>query len=214
VRRLPWFGLLAALLGAARPALAQSDDVSRGVSEMRRERRDVDRLGWYVPDYARLQFAGYLGSIGAGGGYALLDDVLNVSLLYGFTPEARAGRDVHALKLALDVRPFDLRFDSLRIVPVYLGGSMFYAFGSQYFTRLPERYQRVDKHYYPPTALHWGAQLGVEVDYVPARGKIERHGLYYELVTVDTYLASLVSDSSTVSLPDVLSSSVGYRCAF
>jgi hypothetical protein len=213
VKLLPLLALVAVLAGA-RTAQAQSDDVARGVGEMRRERRDVDRLGWYVPDYARLQVAGYLGSVGAGLGYAVLDDVFNVSLLYGFTPEERAGRSVHALKLALDVRPIDIRVDALRIVPLYLGGSLFYAFGSEYFTRLPERYRRVDKHYYPPTALHWGAQLGAEVDYLPARGKIERHGLYFELVTVDTYVTSFISDSSTVKLTDVLSSSLGYRCAF
>lgn len=213
MRLLPWLGLVA-LLSGAHAARAETDDASRSLGEMRRERRDVDRLGWYVPDYARLQVAGYLGSVGGGFGYAVLNDVINTSLLYGYTPEARAGNHVHALKLALDVRPIDIRIDALRVVPLYLGGSMFYAFGSEYFTRLPERYRRVDKHYYPPTALHWGAQLGVEVDYLPARGKIERHGLYYELVTVDTYVTSFFSDSSSVKLTDVLSSSLGYRCAF
>ena len=189
------------------------DSVGDG-ARLRREVRDRDRLGWYVPDFAKLQTAGFLGSVGVGFGYALFNDITNVSLLYGFTPATRAGHNVHAAKLALDVRPFDLRLNAFRLVPLYVGASLLYAFGSEYFTRLPDRYARIDQKYYPPTALHWSAQLGLELDYVPARGAIERHGVYYEVVTIDSYLDSLFQNSSRIGLTDVFSSSVGYRLAF
>jgi hypothetical protein len=207
---------LLALLGATRPShaddRASTSDLNR--AELHRERRDRDRLGWYVPDFARLQAAGFLGVVGGGFGYAAFDDVLNVSLLYGFSPAAHSGKSVHAGKFAVDVRPFDVRLDSFRLVPVYLGGSLLYAFGNEYFTRLPDRFARLDRYYYPPTSLHWGAQLGVELDYVPSSGPLERHGLYYELVTVDSYLFSFIENSGTLGLDDVVSSSLGYRCAF
>ena len=203
---------LLASLGFARPA--QADDTDSNRAELHREQRDLDRLGWYVPDFARLQAAGFLGVVGVGFGYAAFDDVLNVSLLYGFSPAAHSGKSVHAAKFAIDVRPFDVRIDAFRLVPVYLGGSILYAFGNEYFTRLPDRFARLDRYYYPPTALHWGAQLGLELDYVPSRGPIERHGLYYELVTVDSYLFSFIENSSSLGLDDVVSSSLGYRCAF
>ena len=198
-------GLLASL-SLARPAQAdaQTSSTDMNRAEIHREDRDRDRLGWYVPDFARLQVAGFLGVVGVGFGYAVFDDVLNVSLSYGFSPSAHSGKSVHAGRLALDVRPFDLRLDAFRLVPVYLGGSVLYAFGNEYFTRLPDRFARLDRYYYPPTALHWGAHLGLELDYVPSRGPIERHGLYYELVTVDSYLSSFLENSS----------SLGYRCAF
>ena len=181
---------------------------------MRREERDRERLGWYVPDFAKLQTAGYLGSVGIGAGYAMLEDVLNVSLLYGFTPEQRAGENVHALRLNLDVRPLDLRFESFRLVPIYVGAGLLYAIGSEYFTRIPARYRRLEANYYPPTALHWTANLGLELDYVPARGKIERHGLYYEVVTVDSYIMSYLENAEALHLADAFASSIGYRCAF
>jgi hypothetical protein len=181
--------------------------------QLQRRQRDMDRLGWYVPDFAKLQTAGYLGSVGVGFGYALFNDITNVSLLYGFTPRSRAGDDVHAARLSIDVRPLDFRIESWRIVPLYLGGSLLYAFGGEYFTRVPERYQRLEKNYYPPTSLHWGAELGVELDYVPTRGPFERHGLYYEVVALDTYLSSYFENSS-LHLVDVMASTVGYRCAF
>lgn len=209
---------LLALLGRTELASAETSDPPSDTlgnrAELRREGRDVDRLGWYVPDFAKLQTAGYLGSIGVGLGYALFDDVTNISLLYGFTPAGRAGTNVHAAKLGIDVRPFDVRLNAFRLVPIYVGGSLLYAFGSEYFTRLPDRYQRIDQHYYPPTALHWSAQLGLELDFVPRRGAVERHGLYYELVTLDSYIDSFFKNKSTVSLVDVFSSSVGYRAAF
>jgi hypothetical protein len=213
--------LLAASLAAAIafsvvPAHADlvSDESYRNRSELRRELRDQDRLGWYVPDFAKLQTAGFLGMVGLGAGYAMLDDVLNVSLLYGFTPEQRAGDNVHAALFSLDVRPIDLKLRSLRWVPLYVGGGLLYAFGSEYFTRLPERYRRLEANYYPPTALHWTAHLGMELDYLPARGKIERHGLYYEAATVDSYLLSYLENARSLHLVDAFASAIGYRCAF
>ncbi len=207
---------LLALLGVASPSNAAdySSDTDRNRAELRRERRDKDRLGWYVPDFARLQTAGFLGAVGVGLGYAAFDDVLNVSLMYGFTPKSLSGHSVHSAQLSIDVRPFDVRLDAFRLVPVYVGGSVLYGFGSEYFTRLPDRFARLDRYYYPPTALHWGAHLGLELDYVPASGAIERHGFYYEVVTLDSYLFSFIDNSSAVGLDDVVSSSVGYRCAF
>lgn len=176
--------------------------------------RDSDRLGWYVPDYARLQTGGYLGTVGVGLGYAAFDDRLNVSLLYGFTPAERAGHAVHEAKLSLDYRPFELGRASVRFVPVTLGAGLLFAFGGEYFTRVPARYRRIDTNYYPPTALHWMLQLGSELDFAPARGPFERHGLYYEVVTLDSYAVSLLENSERVRLLDVLASTIGYRVAF
>jgi hypothetical protein len=206
--------LLAASLGAPHARADASADTYQSRAELRREHRDQDRLGWYVPDFAKLQTAGYLGSVGIGAGYAMFDDVVNVSLLYGFTPEDRAGDNVHAAHLTLDLRPIDVRLQSFRLIPIYAGGGLMYAFGSEYFTRLPERYKRLEANYYPPTALHWSAHLGLELDYVPARGKIERHGLYYEVVTIDSYLLSYLENRQALHLSDAFASSIGYRCAF
>jgi hypothetical protein len=213
--KLLFVATVAALTCIGRPASAQlSDDSYRSQAHVRREERDRDRFGWYVPDFAKLQTAGFLGSVGVGAGYAMLSDIINVSLLYGFTPEKRAGNNVHAARLNLDVRPFDLRLKAFRLVPIYVGAGLLYAFGSEYFTRLPERYKRIAAGYYPPTALHWSAHLGLELDYVPARGKIERHGLYYEVVTLDSYLISYLENSEALHLVDAFASSIGYRCAF
>lgn len=176
--------------------------------------RDRDRLGWYVPDYARLQTGGYLGMLGVGLGYAAFGDRLNVSLLYGHTPADQAGHAVNEAKLSLDYRPLELRFGRFRLVPASLGAGLMYAFGREYFTVVPARYRRIDTNYYPPTTLHWMVQLGLELDYAPERGPFERHGLFYEVVTLDSYAVSLIENPKRVRVIDVLASTVGYRVAF
>lgn len=210
---LSLFVILGAFCGAARAASYDADTTAPAPAP-ENDRRDRDRLGWYVPDYARLQTGGYLGSVGAGLGYAAFSDRLNISLLYGFTPERDAGHAVHAAKLSLDYRPIELGNPRLRFVPFYVGAGLLYAFGGEFFTRLPARYQRIDTNYYPPTALHWTVQLGVELDFAPAHGFIERHGLYYELVALDSYAVSFFENPDHVRLVDVLASTVGYRLAF
>jgi len=212
------FGLSGALAWLTTAGAALSQQVDRDRSSVETDGydrpRDRDRLGWYVPDYARLQTGGYVGSIGAGLGYAAFADRLNVTLLYGFTPADRAGHDVHAAKLSVDYRPFDFGSARVRVVPFYVGAGLLYAFGGQFFTRLPARYRRIDTNYYPPTALHWMVQLGAELDFAPAHGAAERHGLYYEVATMDSYLFSRFENPNRVRLIDILASTIGYRLAF
>jgi hypothetical protein len=202
---------------AAGEARAQAELAPPDVSErapLGRHERDRDRHGWYVPDFAKLQVGGYLGTLGAGFGYAAFDDVLNVSAYYGFTPSHGNSDAVHAAKLDVDVRPFELSTPDVRWVPIYLGAGILYGIGGEFFTRLPARFSRIDKNYYPPTALHWLVEAGLELDYVPRRGPFERHGLYFELVALDSYVFSYVDNPDQVRLVDVVSSSVGYRAAF
>ncbi len=75
----------------------------------------------------------------------------------------------------------------------------------------PDRYS---SGYYPPTAVHALAYLGLEVDWVPRGGFFERIGLYYQASTIYTYAADVVRNSETASLDDSVASTLGYRAAF
>lgn len=187
----------------------------RGVEEpTARTERDPDRLGWYVPDFARLQTGGFVGMVAIGIGYAAFDDVLNLSAHYGFTPAAHAGSDVHAFSFEVLVRPLDFKVDDFRIVPIYAGPGLLYAWGDEFFTALPERYSQRDSSYYPPTSLHWTLRAGIELDYLPASGFIERHGAYYEVTLLDTYLDRYRENPDSLGLEEVFAGAVGYRAAF
>jgi hypothetical protein len=178
----------------------------------RRDERDPDRLGWYVPDFARVHTGGFIGMFVIGTGYAIFDDVLNVSAHYGFTPASHAGNDVHTFSFDLLVRPLDFRIDDFRIVPIYLGPGLLYAWGDEFFSRVPGRYD--SPSYYPPTSLHWTARAGLELDWLPPSGVFERHGLFYEVVMLDTYFNFYRKNPDTLSPLDMLASAVGYRAAF
>ncbi len=187
----------------------------RGIVEPDRlEGRDRDRLGWYVPDFARLQTGGFVGMFVVGTGYAIFDDVLNFSVHYGFTPTEHAGSNVHALSFEALVRPVDLRLGDVRIVPLYLGPGLLYVWGDEFFSRLPERYEHYDSAYYPPTSLHWTARAGIELDWLPPSGPFERHGLYYEVTMLDTFFDFYRENPETLDPLDMFGGAIGYRAAF
>jgi hypothetical protein len=200
------FAVAACLLLASR---AHADDHSDD-----RGARDRDRLGWYVPDFARLGSGGYLGLANIGVGYAAFNDVVNWSVGYGFTPAFVSGRNSHTFDMTLNVRPLDFKYRSVRVVPIYVGGGLLFGTGAGYFLITPARYRKYDPLYYPPTAVHWTANVGLEVDWLPSSGFFERHGAFVELRTMDTYFVSYLQNKQTLGLHEVFSTGIGYRAAF
>ncbi|MBX3131700.1 MAG: hypothetical protein KF718_33595 [Polyangiaceae bacterium] len=180
----------------------------------RRHQRDTDELGWYVPDFVRLQTGGFVGLVAVGVGYAAFDDVLNVSAHYGFTPASLVGTTVHAASLEILIRPFDQRLGDFRVVPIYVGPGLLYTGGEGFFTRVPEQYSHIDSNYYPPSSLYWTARVGVELDYVPPAGFFERHGVYYEATLFSAYLNLYRKNPDTLAFENMFGGAVGYRGAF
>jgi hypothetical protein len=201
------------LLTLAQPARSQTEPDRLEEPPHGRDERDPDRLGWYVPDFARVQTGGFVGLVAAGLGYAAFDDILNLSMHYGFTPEEHAGTNVHAFSFEVSIRPFDVRFESFRFVPIYLGPGLLYAWGDDFFTTLPDRYEQIDSRYYPPTSLHWTARAGTELGYLPG-GFFERHGVYYEVTMLGAYFELYSENPETLDFSDMFSGAIGYRAAF
>jgi hypothetical protein len=204
---------LATTLGAAR-AVAEEIEPPGQPRRALDGQRDRDALGWYVPDFARLGTGGFVGMFVVGTGYAAFQDVLNFSVHYGFTPASHAGTDVHAFAFGMDVRPFDLKVDDFRIVPIYLGPGLLYGWGDEFFSRLPSRYRTYDRAYYAPTSLHPLMRAGIELDYLPGPGFFERHGIYYEATVLYVYLRRYLENREQLGLGDAVGSAIGYRAAF
>jgi hypothetical protein len=204
--------LLAAGVGASSAAALETS--RRDVPpRSAREVRDVDRIGWWAPDFVKLQTGGYIGLFAVGLGYAMLDDVINVTLSYGNTPSFAAGTSTRALHGDLTLRPVDVQMEMMRLVPFYIGGGALYVFGDEFFVRVPERYR--DPSYYQPTALHPTLHAGLELDYVPGpESLIERHGVYVELRTIGMFLSVLAQNPEAVEIHEVFASGLGYRMAF
>jgi hypothetical protein len=170
-----------------------------------------DRLGWYTPDYVRLGSGGFLGALVVGVGYDVYRDVVNVGVSYGYAPPLRGDPAYHSVSTHLALRPLHVRLlPRLLLVPIYLGGGAVRFFGPNLFVEQPSVYP---PGYYPPTALHATAYLGAELDWLAPYTLIERHGVYYEALTLGQYLATLVRND-TLQLFDAFSSFVGYRATF
>jgi len=197
--------LIAAALLLPRNAAAADDEWTK---------RDRDRHGWYAPDFARLGTGGYQGLTNINIGYAAFSDVLNWSLGYGYTPSFVADRTVHSFDTTLSIRPIDIRYRDVRIVPGYFGAGLLFGTGDGYFLVTPSRYRDISRMYYPPTAVHWTAHLGVEIDWLPKGGFFERHGGFVELRTLDSYFVSYLQNRNTLHVYDALATAFGYRVAF
>lgn len=190
------------------PAAEPSDGAAAGPSYY----RYPDRLGWYVPDYVKIQTGGFLGAFQLVIGYAVWKDRFNLGLQYGFTPQYEEAPPVHTVAATLTVRP--LRIDigpQLFIVPIYGGVGLTASKGKNLFISQPTVYP---PGYYAPTALHYLATLGLEVGARSREGSLlTRQSLFYEVVTIDQYIDALI-DNKQSRLLDALSSMVGYRASF
>jgi len=206
-----------ALVSAAGSRHARAQDPPRaslGEPHDHGERgRHERRFGWAEPDFVRLQSGGWIGAVNIAAGYAAADDVVNLSAGFGYTPGQLAGREIFNVDLTLALRPFrvDLGVGDWFLVPVELGASLMYVFGDQYHVAVPDRYR---SGYYPPTALHWLAHVGVELGWEPRHGLFTRHAIFYRATTLDTFATSYVESNDRLDLVDVLSSAIGYRVEF
>ena len=171
-----------------------------------------DRLGWYVPDYVKVQTGGFLGGFTAVVGYAFWVDRINFSLQYGYMPPRDNAPQVQIFSSLLTFRP--LRIDvgpSLFAVPLYVGGGAMLAKGPNLFISQPAVYP---KGYYPPPAFQVLALVGLEIG---ARGRqgdiLTRQSVFFELVTINQYLDAVISNKN-FKFFEALSSAVGYRASF
>jgi hypothetical protein len=154
--------------------------------------------------------------LGVGVGYAAFDDRLNGAVLYGFVPASMAGETIHSISATFSVRPLELGWNQLRLVPAYLGAGLLFSIGAgDYFVRVPERYRHIDEQYYEPTALHATAHAGLELAWAPRGSRLfERHGFYAELTVLGTFLLAYLGNPKTVNITEIVSSGFGYRAAF
>jgi hypothetical protein len=164
-----------------------------------------------LPDHAKVQFAGAVGLVSAGTGYAFGGRRLELDAFLGWVPESLAGTDLFTLTGKITWLPWSARLArGWRLRPITAALAMSYTFGDRFFVVLPEKYPR---GYYPlPTALRGTVALGGTIGR-PAPPFAEV-ALYWELVAVDLPLALWIQNPGTVSAADVVSLALGLRASF
>jgi hypothetical protein len=174
------------------------------------ERRPARERAWYAPDRAKLQFAGNIGFLSPGVGYAFARDRLEADLFFGWVPEAVGGTDVFSVTAKLTWLPWTVDAHGWRFRPATVALQLTNTFGRNFFVLEPEGYPR--GYHILPTALRAGIALGGAAG--RPRWGLDRIGVYYELVALDLMLGFWAGNRDALSLSDVFSLSLGLRAEF
>ena len=166
----------------------------------------------FLPDWARLQFAGSQGFLSAGVGYGFLEDRIDAAFLYGYLPWSVGGVIVHTLSAKTTVAPLRLKVHTgTTFYPVLAGVSAIVGLGDDYFLILPPRY----REYYWPSALRLWYFAGTRIrqDFKPGVPFARGVGLIFEIGATDAYWRAYNRNRDVV-LADILSISISSQLFF
>jgi hypothetical protein len=165
---------------------------------------------WYEPDHAKLQFAGSIGFLSSGPGWAWANRRLEGDVLLGWVPPRYGGEHVVSATGKLTWLPWRVNVAGWELRPATAALQLTYTFGSDYFALLPSHYP--SGYYELPTALRAGLALGAAAGR-PAWG-LRHVGAYAELVAIDVPLALWLRNRRALGPEDVFTLALGARVEF
>jgi hypothetical protein len=168
------------------------------------------RRHWALPDQAKLQFAGNVGFLSPGVGYAWLGRKLEADLFFGWVPPPFGGEHIVATTAKLTWLPWHLSAGDWKVRPLTLAFQVTYTFGAEYWVVQPDRYPK--GYYQLPTAINTALALGAAAGR-PLWG-LEEVGAYLEFVALDTVLTFWLANRGTIDIQDAFSAALGARVAF
>ena len=166
------------------------------------------------PDHIKLQYAGGTGFVAFGTGYSSKNQKFEGDLFYGYLPKSIGGVRIHSLSIKFNWIPVhSLEIKKYELEPLMMGLLVNYSFGKQYFSFDPTNYPY--RYYSFPTAIHsavfFGSRAGIKF---PTNSFVQRVSLYYEILSFDREIISLLSNPKSLHIPDILSLSLGTRISF
>ena len=171
---------------------------------------------WYVPDQAVVQFAGNVGFLSAGLGYAFKQDKMNLDFLYGFTPGFEAKTSIHTVTGKFTYSPWRKNINlNYTWEPFQFGTGISYSIGPQFYTALPKHYP--DGYYFWTTSFRLLPFMSTTVSKIvkdpDSVGGIKRVKAYLEVGTHDLAVLSVVTNK-TLNPRDIISLAVGTKLLF
>ena len=166
------------------------------------------------PDYIKLQYAGGTGFVSFGAGYSSKNQKLEGDLFYGYLPESIGGVRIHSISIKFNWIPVhSVPIKKYQLEPLIMGLLINYSLGKQYFSFDPPNYPY--RYYSFPTAIHsalfFGSRAGIKF---PTKSIVQGVSLYYEIVSFDREIISLLSNPKSLHIPDILTLSLGARICF
>jgi hypothetical protein len=168
---------------------------------------------WYIPDVLTVQYAGNIGFISAGVGYASRTRNYEFGLLYGYVPKSMAGTYIHTItgKNTFPVTRCQLKNNKLLIPYVGLGVSL--EVGGNAFFRMPDHFP--DSYYHYPKNMRVLAYGGAKVQHFFSENFHGLSGveLFAEAGTLDLYVW-YTAMSNEIKLHEIFSLAIGVNFLF
>jgi hypothetical protein len=164
-----------------------------------------------LPDHIKLQYAGSIGFLSIGAGYANKRGSLEADLFYGHVPRLVSTTPLHSATVKLNWMPFKIDVSQRdRLRPLVLGTLGSYTFRSKNFGG-----EEAAPYFEHPKAMHIGFLAGSQVSHAFNRAKGPRGlGLYYEFVALDTEILNYMDNRKALTLDDILSLAIGLKLSF
>jgi len=158
----------------------------------------------FLPDYAKIQFAGGIGFLSAGIGYTFFQNKLDISFFYGYVPKSFSVEPLHSISLQSTFKFFSIKTKhNIELLPLNIGWFAHHTFGGEYWVKLPDNYP--DGYYWWSPGRNAGIFIGGEIktkllaSNTPASGT----AFYVRVGSRGLYLASKFGNSS-IPLHDIL----------
>jgi hypothetical protein len=163
------------------------------------------------PDHIKIQTAGGIGFVAVGVGYRTKNQKLEGDLYYGYLPKSIGGVRIHSISAKFVWIPiYGVRRKKFIIEPLTTGIVVNYSFGKQYFSFDPPYYPY--RYYSFPTAIHSALFLGSRLGFnFPTNTFVRRLSLYYEILSFDREILSLVSNPKSLQITDIVTLSLGVK---
>lgn len=197
--------------------------VAQGVEEKplsRYERRVLRyKNGWanLIPDYSKLQFAGGMGVLSAGVGWAYgKKDKWETDLFFGFLPKFAGEKGHGTLTLKENFYPWKIRLNPVHryadwtLEPFSVSLYLSKIFGDgEFWTKQPDKYP--DKYYILATNLRFNLSFGQRLNFAVKNPRFANTvSFFYEVGTNDLYVICAIQNR-VLKLHDIFSLSLGIK---
>jgi len=177
------------------------------------EKISAQKKGFKItpPDHIKVQYGGGIGFISVGAGYSTKNQKLEAELSYGYLPKSIGGIRIHSISGKITWIPIhSVSIKKYQVEPLMTGLIINYSFGKQYFSFDPPYYPY--SYYSFPTAIHSAIFFGSRIGFnFPTNTFVRRVSLYYEILSFDREIISLVSNPKSLHITDIVTLSLGVK---
>jgi hypothetical protein len=176
--------------------------------------QEVKPRNWLLPDFVTLQYAGSIGFVSLGTGYATLQDRINIEVLFGVVPRFTGSEPMETITMKFTGSIIRTRLnEKITLTPLTAGLYFCYTPGKEFSSDLPSWYP--DGYYWWSEAVRVNIFIGGNIAGVTNKlGRPRKISAYYEIGTNEIKLVSYVQNGQTLSFWSILHAGVGVKYYF